>query len=233
MCYVFIPYMKYLKTFFIAASLFILVCLSFACLFCSLRQGSPWCAWWPHLTAAEIMEFMKSWGYWGVLASIGMMILHSFLPFPAEFVAIANGVIFGPVWGTVITWVGAMLGAFLAFFLARRLGQPFVRRVLSKRKTHTLERWVARHGLGTLFIGRFIPIISFNLINYAAGLTKISWWTFAWTTGVGILPMTVLMVVMGDQIHILPFYLWIFMILSGALLWMGLHRFLRNRSLEI
>ncbi|MCX5911149.1 MAG: TVP38/TMEM64 family protein [Deltaproteobacteria bacterium] len=190
--------MKYLKTFFIAASVFILICLSFACLFCSLRQGSSWCAWWPHLTAAEIMEFMKSWDYWGVLASIGMMILHSFLPFPAEFVAIANGVIFGPVWGTVITWVGAMLGAFLAFLLARRLGQPFVRRVLSKRKTHTLERWVARHGLGTLFIGRFIPIISFNLINYAAGLTKISWWTFGWTTGVGILPMTVLMVVMGD-----------------------------------
>ena len=59
-----------------------------------------------------------------------MMILHSFLPFPAEFVAIANGVIFGPVWGTVITWAGAMLGAFLAFFLARQCGQPFVRRVL-------------------------------------------------------------------------------------------------------
>ena len=210
-----------------------MVCLFFACLLCSLMKDSPWCVWWPRLSAAEIMEFMKSWGYSGVLASIGMMILHSFIPFPAEFVAIANGVIFGPVWGTVITWVGAMLGAFLAFLLARRLGQPFVRRVLSKRKTHTLERWVARHGLGTLFIGRFIPIISFNLINYAAGLTKISWWTFAWTTGVGILPMTVLMVVMGDQIHTLPFYLWIFMILSGALLWMGLHRFLRNRSLEI
>jgi uncharacterized membrane protein YdjX (TVP38/TMEM64 family) len=225
--------MKYLKPFLISAAVLIMVCLFFACPLCSLRQESPWGAWWPHLSAAEIMEFVKFWGYWGVLASIGMMILHSFLPFPAEFVAIANGVIFGPVWGTVITWVGAMLGAFLAFLLARSLGQPFVRRVLSKRKARTLERWVARHGLGTLFISRFIPIISFNLINYAAGLTKISWWTFGWTTGVGILPMTVLMVVTGDQIHALPFYLWVFMILGGAVLWVGLHRFLRNRSLEI
>jgi len=83
------------------------------------------------------------------------------------------------------------------------------------------------------FISRFIPIISFNLINYAAGLTKISWWTFGWTTGLGILPMTVLMVVMGDQIHTRPFYLWVFLMLGGALLWMGLHRLLRNRSLEI
>ncbi len=229
----FYPYMKYLKTFFIAAAVLIMGCLFFACLLCSLMQDAPGCAWWPHLSAAEIMEFVKSWGYWGVLASMGMMILHSFIPFPAEFVAIANGVIFGPVWGTVITWAGAMLGAFLAFLLARRLGQPFVRRVLSKRKAHTLERWVARHGLGTLFISRFIPIISFNLINYAAGLTKISWWTFGWTTGLGILPMTVLMVVMGDQIHTRPFYLWVFLMLGGALLWMGLHRLLRNRSLEI
>jgi hypothetical protein len=45
--------------------------------------------------------------------------------------------------------------------------------------------------------------------------------------------MTVLMVVTGDQIHTLPFYLWVFLMLGGALLWMGLHRLLRNRSLEI
>jgi uncharacterized membrane protein YdjX (TVP38/TMEM64 family) len=225
--------MKYLKAGLIVAALLILLGLFFAGLSGSQMKASPWGVWWPRLAAPAMVEFVKSWGYWGVLASIGMMILHSFIPFPAEFVAIANGVIFGPVWGTVITWVGAMLGAFLAFLLARRLGQPFVRRVLSKRKVQNLERWVAKHGLGTLFISRFIPIISFNLINYAAGLTKISWWTFGWTTGLGILPMTVLMVVMGDQIHALPFYLWILMLLSGAVLWMGLHRFLRNRALEI
>ncbi|MBP1724125.1 MAG: hypothetical protein H6Q44_1830 [Deltaproteobacteria bacterium] len=225
--------MKYLKTFLVSAAVLIMAGLFFGCLLCSLMQDSPWCAWWPHLSVGDISDFVKSWGYWGVLASIGMMILHSFLPFPAEFVAIANGMIFGWVWGVVITWIGAMLGAFLAFLLARQYGQPLVRRVLSKRKMQNLERWVARHGLGTLFISRFIPIISFNLINYAAGLTKISWWTFSWTAGLGILPMTVLMVVMGDQIHTLPFYLWVFMILGGALLWIGLHRFLRNRSLEI
>ena len=41
-----------------------------------------------------------------------LMVLHSFVPFPAEFVAMANGMLYGPIWGTVITWSGAMLGAF-------------------------------------------------------------------------------------------------------------------------
>ncbi len=44
-----------------------------------------------------------------------------------------------------------------------------------------------------LLILRLIPIIAFNLINYAVGLARISWWTFTWTTGLGILPMTLLM----------------------------------------
>ena len=54
-----------------------------------------------------------------------------------------------------------------------------------------------------MLAARFVPVIAFNLINYAAGLTAISWWTFIWTTGLGILPLTVLMVTMGDQMHYL------------------------------
>jgi membrane protein DedA with SNARE-associated domain len=40
------------------------------------------------------------------------------------------------------------------------------------------------------------------LINYGAGLTKISWWTFTWTTGVGILPITIIMVTMGNNFNV-------------------------------
>jgi hypothetical protein len=69
-------------------------------------------------------DVILSWGHWGVLASIGLMVLHSFVPFPAELVGLANGMLCGPVWGTVITWVGAMLGAFLAFGLSRAFGGP-------------------------------------------------------------------------------------------------------------
>ena len=42
-------------------------------------------------------------------------------------------------------------------------------------------------------------MVSFNLINYAAGLTSVSWWTFLWTTGLGIAPLTFLMVFAGQQ----------------------------------
>jgi len=54
------------------------------------------------------------------------MVAPSLVPFPAESVTFANGILFGPVWGVAITWTGAMLGAAFTFALARCFGRPFV-----------------------------------------------------------------------------------------------------------
>ncbi len=78
-------------------------------------------------------DLVRSWGPWGVGASIGLMVVHSFIPFPAEFVALANGMVYGSFWGTVITWTGAMLGAYLAFGLSRILGRPIVEVMVSDK----------------------------------------------------------------------------------------------------
>lgn len=177
------------------------------------------------LSAEAVEQEILSWGMWGIAASILLMVLHSFVPFPAEIVAMANGMLYGPVWGTVITWIGAMLGAFLAFGLARWLGRPFVRAVVANRHHEAVDRWAARQGGGVLLFSRFVPVISFNLINYAAGLTGISWWTFSWATGLGILPLTFLMVLMGDGLWSGDAGLWLWLVagaIVGWLLWWAL-----------
>jgi uncharacterized membrane protein YdjX (TVP38/TMEM64 family) len=172
------------------------------------------------LSMAEVEELILSWGMWGVAGSILLMVLHSFVPFPAEFVAMANGMLYGPVWGTVITWTGAMLGACAAFALARWLGRPFVLAVLAERHHEAVDRWALRQGPGAVLFSRFVPVISFNLINYAAGLTAISWWTFGWTTGLGILPLTFLMVLMGDGLWHGDALTWLWLAAAGVLGWL-------------
>jgi uncharacterized membrane protein YdjX (TVP38/TMEM64 family) len=156
------------------------------------------------------------------------------VPFPAELVAIANGMLFGPVWGTLITWTGAMLGAYLAFGLARWLGRPFVGQMVGPRHQDAIDRWARRQGGGALFLSRFVPVISFNLINYAAGLTAISWWTFTWATGLGILPLTFLMVLMGDRLWAGEPGPWLWLLaaaLAGWLVWWALMRRRRRERL--
>jgi len=58
------------------------------------------------------------------------------VPVPAEILALAAGMAFGPVWGFVTVWVEAMLGAYLGFFLARTFGQP-CRRLLGMPQSIT------------------------------------------------------------------------------------------------
>ncbi len=178
----------------------------------------------------QIEDTIAAWGPWGIVVSMAIMVLHSFVPFPAEFLAIANGMLFGPVLGIAITWSGAMLGALLAFALSRLLGRPFVETVLARRQLAWLDEWTGERAVHWIFLARFVPVIAFNLVNYAAGLTAISWWTFIWTTGLGILPMTALMVTMGASVHQLDWQWWLVLMAGGFSAWLLLRRWLGARG---
>jgi uncharacterized membrane protein YdjX (TVP38/TMEM64 family) len=183
-----------------------------------------------NISADEVIRFIRSLGAWGVIGSIGLMVLHSVIPFPSEVITIANGMIYGKLWGIVISWTGAMLGAFVAFGLARIFGRPFVKSILPQKQWEKLNRWSQRTAAIDLLLSRLLPVVSFNLINYAAGLTPISLWTFTWTTALGMLPVTVLMVILGDQVTTLSWWIWILMICGVALLWFIVRKLVRYFS---
>jgi len=178
------------------------------------------------LTASEVEDFVAAWQPWSWAGSIALMVLHSFLPLPAEFIAIANGMLFGPFWGVVVTWVGAMLGAILAYILARALGRPFLRWVVPPRHWARLENIPV--AAGPLLAVRLMPVISFNLVNYAAGMLGVPWWTFLWTTALGILPIVVAMVVVGRNLMAAPWWVWAGFA-AASLLLLALPRLRRRR----
>jgi uncharacterized membrane protein YdjX (TVP38/TMEM64 family) len=163
---------------------------------------------------------------WLPLVIVGLMVLHTLVPVPAEILALAAGMALGPVWGLVTIWVGAMLGAYLGFFLARIFGQPLVRRLVAPQHLERAQRWVEHVDISLLLAVRLMPVLSFNLINIALGLTRISWWRFTWTTGVGIVPVTVLMVVFGAYLD--DWRVLIFMTLVALLVCLGGYGILRR-----
>ncbi len=170
------------------------------------------------LTQADVERLFAAWGPWSAAASVALMVLHSFLPLPAEIISIANGMMFGPWLGMALTWLGAMLGAVLSFALARWLGRPFVRLVLSPAQRRQLD--AIPLGPGALLVLRLVPLISFNLVNYAAGLLGVRWWTFLWTTALGILPLTAAMVLLGNHMFAAPVWAWPLAALLVLALWL-------------
>lgn len=183
-----------------------------------------------NLSAEETIRFIRSYGAWGVAGSVGLMVVRTVIPFPASILPIANGMIYGGVWGVVITWAGAMLSAFLAFGLARYFGRSFVHAMLSGKQRGRLESWSNRTAAVDLFIVRLLPVISFNLINYTAGLTPVSPWTFTWTSALGILPATVLLVVLGDQAMAMPWWGWLLIATGVVLVWILIRKRMRRFS---
>lgn len=193
-------------------------------LLASDNAGESFFAW----DVEDIEVFMGKWGAWSVIGSIVLMVLHSFVPLPAELIAIANGMMFGPIWGVVVTWVGAMIGAGCAFAMARYLGKPLGRRFISGRRWHEFASWQARPS--TLLLVRLTPIVSFNMVNFAAGLTGVGWRPFLWTTGIGILPITIVSVVLGNQLLSLSWPVWLAAGAGILSLWCILHWLAKRRD---
>lgn len=140
----------------------------------------------------QMKEKVNALGVWGPIVMIVLMVVHSVTFIPSEVIMIANFVLFGPFLGLIYTWIGSMLGAYLSFYLARIFGRVIVEKFVSDRLLHRFDQFVNRHGARGLLGLRLIPLISFNALNYAAGFTNLSLWTFTWTTGLGILPIGIL-----------------------------------------
>lgn len=155
------------------------------------------------LDAASLEAFMRDLGVWGPIAIIVLMVLHCFVPFPAELVALGAGALFGVAMGSALVWLGAMLGAALSFALARWLGRPFVAAMLSSKGLAKLDAWTDRQGAISLLAARLAPVVAFNLVNYAAGLTAVRWPVFLGTTAVGIIPITVICAAFGASMRAL------------------------------
>lgn len=179
-----------------------------------------------HATPAGLEALVRRWGAWGPLASMMLMVLHSFLPFPAEAVAFANGMLFGLWLGTLLTWAGAMMGAGLSYVLARGLGAWTVAHLVPLRHRSRLTDMSHHLGVSPLLLARLIPVISFNLVNYAAGLANVPPWRFFCTTGLGILPLTFLNVLLGQELASGPGYTWL-LVVSGVVIGVVMLRLVR------
>ncbi|MGI6317767.1 MAG: TVP38/TMEM64 family protein [Firmicutes bacterium] len=150
---------------------------------------------------AGMKEFLRSFGIWGPLISMMLMVLQALvMPLPAFVITFANAWIWGWAWGALISWTGAMIGAVVCFYLAKWFGRPLVEKMVGQRSLAIADRFFDRYGRFAVLIARLIPVVSFDLISYAAGLTSMTLWAFFWATGVGQLPATIVYSVLGENI---------------------------------
>ncbi|MEA2220699.1 MAG: hypothetical protein QOJ35_3325 [Solirubrobacteraceae bacterium] len=164
----------------------------------------------------------------GALVLLALVLAHAVIPYPAELTTAAAGYVYGFGPGAALMMVSWFLTALLAYELARAVGRPVARRLIGQRRLAKAESFVARGGPAALIAARFVPLIPFNAVCYAAGITGVARTRYAWTTIVGIAPFCFVVAYLGSRLQTVglsDYRLWLAVAALLAILF-ACHRFL-------
>lgn len=148
----------------------------------------------------QMVVIIKKLGLLGPLVIILLMAIAIVIsPIPSAPIALVSGALYGHTFGTIYVVIGALSGALLAFMISRKLGYDYINRKLHHRmpvkiigSQNTLMMIV--------FFTRLAPFISFDVISYAAGLTKLTVGRFILATLMGIIPISFVLAHLGSEV---------------------------------
>jgi uncharacterized membrane protein YdjX (TVP38/TMEM64 family) len=128
----------------------------------------------------------------GPLAPLVCILLLAFFTIfflPTTLVVILIALLYGPWLGLLLSLAGLGLGMGISFLVSRYLLHEWIERRLGDTKLYGyIAEHMRRDGLKTVLFTRLLPINPFALLNYAFGLTRISFWAYLAASVVGIIP---------------------------------------------
>jgi uncharacterized membrane protein YdjX (TVP38/TMEM64 family) len=116
---------------------------------------------------------------------------------PGSILTLAAGAVFGIVQGVAYVFLGAVLGSTAAFLVGRYLARGWVEsRIGGDARFEALDRSIGSQGLKLVTLLRLTPVMPYNLLNYALGLTRVRLSHYV-LGAFGMLPGTLLYVYSG------------------------------------
>jgi uncharacterized membrane protein YdjX (TVP38/TMEM64 family) len=148
--------------------------------------------WWSGRSLAPrvlaILSHVQSFGAAAPIAFIAIYALAVVALIPASLLTIAGGAVFGLIRGALYALIAATLGSTVAFLLGRYIVRRFIaQRLAAMPRFVAIEQAVSARGGRIVLLLRLSPVVPFNFLNYALGLTTISVWDFVFAS-VGTIP---------------------------------------------
>lgn len=125
---------------------------------------------------ARFQALVDSYGIWGRLIFIGMVVLQVIVAFiPGEPIELAAGYAFGFVEGTLLTLAGFIAGSWMVFALVRKFGAKLVEVFFSPEKILKFSFLKNPEKTKTVaFLLMLIPGTPKDFLSYFAGLTQLT-----------------------------------------------------------
>lgn len=145
----------------------------------------------------QLQAWLIRAGVWAPIIYIALYVVATVLALPSTALNLTGGAIFGPWFGTLWTSIGAVIAAVVAFAFTRTIGREFVATRLAGR-WRAMDAEIRLGGVFYMFAIRLQPIIPYSVVNFAAGLTSISFKSYILGTILGTVPGVLPFVLLGS-----------------------------------
>ncbi len=150
------------------------------------------------LAPEQVQTWLEQAGIWAPIIYIVIYTIATILVLPSTALNLAGGAIFGPWIGTLWTSVAAIIAAIIAFYYSRTIGREWISQKLAGR-WQAMDAEMHQGGLFYMFAIRLLPIIPYGLVNFAAGLTSVSFKDYLLGTALGTVPGVLPFVMLGSS----------------------------------
>src|SRR4030095_13419058 len=140
------------------------------------------------LTLEGTVVTVRSWGAWGWVGVIGLLVGDLFLPIPATPVMSAAGYLYGWFVGGLIAAAGSFLAGTTAYLLCRSLGHRAAERIVGCADWDKGHALFVRQGPWLVALSRALPVLP-EVIACLAGLTEMPARSFFVSLACGSVPL--------------------------------------------
>jgi uncharacterized membrane protein YdjX (TVP38/TMEM64 family) len=157
---------------------------------------------WAFLPVGEwlvaLTDWVRQFGPSGAAVFAAFFVLGMVVVLPPSLLYFAAGLLYGTLWGFIISMAATTLGSALAFLMARYLLREWLRRrVEGSRRFLALDRAVRDESWKVVLLIRLAPLISGSAQNYALGLTSVPFRHYLPATVAGAVPWALLFTWLG------------------------------------
>jgi uncharacterized membrane protein YdjX (TVP38/TMEM64 family) len=149
--------------------------------------------------------------------------LFPIIPYP--IIGGVLGAAYGPVLGSLMTWIGSSLASIIMFSFVRYGYQDWGLQLLQRyRSLNKITVLFERNAFMTIFVTRLIPVIPSIIVNIYSALSRVRFLSYAIASSLGKVPSMILFAVVGNsfvndpsQLMMIAFYYVVFLVVVYGL----------------
>jgi uncharacterized membrane protein YdjX (TVP38/TMEM64 family) len=166
---------------------------------------------------ARVKEWVSRFGMWGPVVIIFTMVIQMFMFIVPNILLIIISILsYGPIWGSLIAWIGIFLASSLGYFIGSKLSPITVKRFVSGKVQRVLSEFIRDYGMKAIVVIR-LSTFSNDGLSIVAGLLKMEYKRFILATLMGITPLIAIIAFFRKKGQIEKGLLWAGIVLIACL----------------